>query len=79
MAKQQSRYILPLNAGFFSLFPRQALLEHNAVVYIAARNREKVEAAINELKAETGKEALFMKVDLGDLSSIKIGVEDFIK
>ncbi|KAG6823031.1 hypothetical protein H0H92_011664 [Tricholoma furcatifolium] len=56
----------------------KALLAHNAKVYIAARNKEKTEAAIEDLRATTGKEAIFLKVDLADLPSIKAGAEEFL-
>ncbi|KAF8193003.1 hypothetical protein BJ912DRAFT_961714 [Pholiota molesta] len=49
----------------------KALLARNAKVYIAARNPDKVDKTIKELAKETGKEALFLKVDLSDLKSIK--------
>ncbi|KAF9475748.1 NAD(P)-binding protein [Pholiota conissans] len=55
----------------------KALLAHNAKVYIAARNPEKVAEAIKDLEKETGKEALFLKVDLSDLKSIKAAAEEF--
>ncbi|KAF9072376.1 NAD(P)-binding protein [Rhodocollybia butyracea] len=55
------------------------LLKHNAKVYMAVRSREKAEAAIKDLKKETGKEAIFLKLDLGDLTTIKASVEDFLK
>ncbi|KAF9039407.1 hypothetical protein BDP27DRAFT_1244880, partial [Rhodocollybia butyracea] len=48
------------------------LLKHNAKVYMAVRSREKAEAAIKDLKKETGKEAIFLKLDLGDLTTIKL-------
>ncbi|GBE85822.1 NAD-P-binding protein [Sparassis latifolia] len=53
------------------------LLLHNAKVYIAGRSQERVEAAIEELKTETGKEALFLHMDLANLTSIKLAVEEF--
>lgn len=55
----------------------KALLAHNAKVYIAARSKEKVDSAIKDLKEQTGKEALFLKLDLGDLPSIKAAVQEF--
>ncbi|KAF8956997.1 hypothetical protein BDZ97DRAFT_1955212 [Flammula alnicola] len=55
----------------------KALLAHNAKVYIAARNPDKVAAAIADLKKETDKEALFLKVDLADLKSVKAAAEEF--
>ncbi|KAG5652885.1 hypothetical protein H0H81_003248 [Sphagnurus paluster] len=57
----------------------QALLAQNAKVYIAGRSQEKVEAAIKDLKEQTGNEAIFLKVDLADLRSVKAGAEEFLK
>ena len=57
----------------------QALLAHNAKVYIAVRNEEKAKSAITELKEQTGKEAIFLKLDLADLKSIKSSAEEFIR
>lgn len=57
----------------------QALLAHNAKVYIAARNQEKSELAIQDLKHETGKEAIFLKLDLSDLKSVKAAAEEFLR
>ena len=47
-------------------------------MYIAARSQPKAEEAIKELKTETGKEALFLKIDLGDLKSVKRAAEEFL-
>ncbi|KAF8218449.1 hypothetical protein L208DRAFT_1351324, partial [Tricholoma matsutake] len=49
----------------------QALLQHNAVVYIATRNQDKSMAVIEELKTLAGKEAKLLQLDLSDLKSIK--------
>lgn len=57
----------------------QALLAHNAKVYIAARNKQKIEAAIKDLQAETGKEAIALHLDLADLKSVKAAVEQFLR
>ncbi|KAG6891648.1 hypothetical protein C0992_012697 [Termitomyces sp. T32_za158] len=57
----------------------EALLAHNAKVYIAARNKEKTQEAIKDLKEATGKEAFFLQVDLADLPSIKAGAEEFLR
>ncbi|KAJ6619837.1 NAD-P-binding protein [Mycena sp. CBHHK59/15] len=57
----------------------KALLEHNAVVYIASRNKAKAEIAIQELKESTGKDALFLRLDLEDLHSIRQAVENFLQ
>lgn len=56
----------------------KALLNHNARVYVAARSEEKANATINELKQSTGKEALFLKLDLADLPGVKRAVEEFL-
>ncbi|OAX40438.1 NAD(P)-binding protein [Rhizopogon vinicolor AM-OR11-026] len=56
----------------------KALLVHNAKVYVAARSQEKVEAAIRDLKNSTGKEAIFLKLDLGDLKSVKAAAEEYL-
>lgn len=59
------------------LWTLKALLHHNAKVYIAARNEDASRKAIEELKSETDKEAIFLKLDLGDLKSIKAAVAEF--
>ncbi len=58
---------------------RQALLAHNAKVYIAARNEEKTRAAIQDLKAATGKEAYYLHLDLADLKAIKQAATEFLR
>lgn len=50
---------------------------HNAKVYIAARNVEKSQAAIKELRESTGREAIFLKLDLSDLKAVKAAAEEF--
>ncbi|KAF5337980.1 hypothetical protein D9758_014328 [Tetrapyrgos nigripes] len=55
----------------------KALLEHNAKVYLAARSRAKAEAAIEELRKETGREAIWLQLDLADLLSIKAAAAEF--
>jgi NAD(P)-dependent dehydrogenase (short-subunit alcohol dehydrogenase family) len=57
----------------------QALLTHNAKVYIAARNEVKAKYAIAELKEQTGKKAIFLKLDLADLKSVKSAAEEFMR
>jgi retinol dehydrogenase 12 len=64
-------------AGFLTTL--KALLEHNAKVYIAARNSEKAEAAIKDLKSQTGREAHFLRLDLADLYSVRAAAEEFTK
>ncbi|KJA23089.1 hypothetical protein HYPSUDRAFT_40211 [Hypholoma sublateritium FD-334 SS-4] len=55
----------------------KALLAHNAKVYIATYNEEKSAKVISDLKAETGKEAIFLKLDLSDFKSIKAAADEF--
>ncbi|CAK5269904.1 unnamed protein product [Mycena citricolor] len=56
----------------------KALLNHGAKVYMAARSEDKAKAAIEELKASTGKAAIFLQLDLSDLPSIKRAAEEFL-
>jgi retinol dehydrogenase 12 len=56
----------------------RALLSHNAKVYIAARSAEKTKTAIADLKAETGKEALFLELDLSSLGSVRRAANEFL-
>ncbi|KAF9479833.1 NAD(P)-binding protein [Pholiota conissans] len=56
----------------------RALLVHNAKVYIACRHPEKAAQTIKDLKKDTEKEALFLKLDLGNLKSVKVAAEEFI-
>jgi short-subunit dehydrogenase len=46
-------------------------------VYIGARSQKKAEEAIKRLKELTGKEAIFLKLDLGDLKAVKSAAEEF--
>ena len=57
----------------------QALLEHNAIVYIACRSQGKADLAIEELEKQTGKKAIFLKLDLADLHSVKAAAEEFLR
>ncbi|KAL1750858.1 hypothetical protein FB107DRAFT_279223 [Schizophyllum commune] len=54
----------------------KALLEHNAKVYIGARSPSRAEEAIADLKNATGKQALFLKIDLGSLKSVEAAAEE---
>ncbi|KAJ7654397.1 hypothetical protein DFH06DRAFT_1202270 [Mycena polygramma] len=56
----------------------RVLLNKNSKVYMAARSQSKAEAAIKELKEQTGKDALFLKLDLGDLKTIKVSAAEFL-
>lgn len=57
---------------------QQALLEHNAKVYLAARSRERAEVAIASLRQVTGKEAIFLELDLASLASVKKAADEFL-
>lgn len=56
----------------------QALLNKNAKVYMGARSEAKANEAIENLKAETGHEAIFLQLDLADLKSVRRAAEEFI-
>ncbi|KZV62250.1 NAD-P-binding protein [Peniophora sp. CONT] len=56
----------------------KALLQHDAKVYLAARSRERASKAIEELKADTGKEAIFLQLDLSDLASVRKSAGEFL-
>jgi len=45
---------------------------------MASRSKSKAEVAIQELKASTGKEAIFLELDLGNLSGVKKSAEEFL-
>ena len=53
------------------------LLLKGCTVWLAARSKSKGEEAIAELKKETGKEALFLSLDLSDLKAVKESAEKF--
>ncbi len=56
----------------------QVLLSKNARVYIAARDENRAQKTIDELKEATGKQCVFfLKLDLADLPSTKATVEEF--
>jgi len=54
----------------------KALLTHNCKVYISGRDQSKAGKTITALKSETGKDAHFIKMDLGNLQSIKAAAEE---
>ncbi|KAI0319443.1 NAD-P-binding protein [Amylostereum chailletii] len=56
----------------------KALLSKGATVYIASRSAEKSNAAIAELKKETGSsDAHFLQLDLADLQSVKKAAQEY--
>lgn len=44
---------------------------------MASRSRERAEAAIVKLNSETGKEAIFLELDLSSLASVRKAAEEF--
>ncbi|VDC04241.1 unnamed protein product [Peniophora sp. CBMAI 1063] len=56
----------------------KALLAHNAKVYMAARSSEKAHSAIEDLRQATGREAIFLALDLSDLVSVKRAAEEYL-
>ncbi|CCO31032.1 putative oxidoreductase C736,13 OS=Schizosaccharomyces pombe (strain 972 / ATCC 24843) GN=SPCC736.13 PE=3 SV=1 [Rhizoctonia solani AG-1 IB] len=56
----------------------KALLNKNAKVYLAARNKSRAHDAIEWLKAETnGREPIFLELDLSSLDSVRKAAEQF--
>ncbi|KAJ7636806.1 hypothetical protein FB45DRAFT_864794 [Roridomyces roridus] len=66
------------NAGI-GYYTVKELLSKNAKVYLAARSAEKAAVAIKSLEAETGKTAIFLQLDLGDLKSVRVAANTFLK
>jgi len=56
----------------------QALLYHNATVYIASSDIPKAEHTIIELRKETGKCPIFLHLDLGDRGSCESAAQLFL-
>ncbi|KAH9046336.1 NAD(P)-binding protein [Lactarius deliciosus] len=65
------------NAGVGKETVKQ-LLVHNAKVYLAARSAQKANDAIIELKNETGKQAIFLQLDLSDIPAIRKSAQEFL-
>lgn len=55
------------------------LLRKNAKVYLAARSESKAQTALDELEKETGKKAIFQKLDLSDLDATKKSAQEFLE
>ncbi|KAF9783414.1 NAD(P)-binding protein [Thelephora terrestris] len=66
------------NSGVGKETCKQLLLK-NAKVYLATRSESKAQAALEELEKETGKKALFHKLDLGDLDATKKSAKEFLE
>ncbi|KAL0961446.1 hypothetical protein HGRIS_006391 [Hohenbuehelia grisea] len=56
----------------------KALLIHNAKVYMANRSEAKTAPIIQKLKEETGKEAIFLKLDLSNLRQVKQAAAEYL-
>ena len=67
----------PRNA-FADVKGLQALLSHNKV-YVAARDKDKAEADLKQLKKNTGKDGIFLKLNLSDLKVVKAAAEEFLR
>jgi NAD(P)-dependent dehydrogenase (short-subunit alcohol dehydrogenase family) len=66
------------NAGIGKETCKQLLLK-NAKVYLAARSESKAQVALEELEKETGKKAIFHKLDLSDLDAVKKSAQEFLE
>jgi len=53
------------------------LLKKNAKVYMASRTKSRADQAIADLKAQTGKEAIFLELNLGNLDAITRAANEF--
>ena len=60
------------------LIESQRLLANNAKVYLAARSAQKANEAITELQEETGKQAIFLQLDLSDIPSVRRSAQEFL-
>lgn len=65
------------NTGIGFETVKQLLLK-NSKVYLAARDETKAMDAIAKLKDETGHDAIFLKMDLADLDSVKAAANEFL-
>lgn len=46
---------------------------------MASRNKDRAESAIRELQIDTGKEAIFLELDLSNLASVRKSAEEFLQ
>lgn len=66
------------NSGIGYETTKQHLLK-GARVYLAARSESKAQAAIARLEVETGKRAIWLELDLSDLTSVKRAAKTFLE
>ncbi|KAH9942254.1 NAD(P)-binding protein [Epithele typhae] len=57
----------------------RALLSRGAKVYLAARSESKAFAAIQDLRKLTGRDAIFLHLDLADLASVKAAAHHVLR
>ena len=84
LVKRQPRYsshdpFVTWSREFIHRERAQVLLVKNAKVYIATRSEERAKAAIDDLKQTTGKEAIWLKLDLSSLKSVKAAANEFLE
>ncbi|KAJ6465679.1 hypothetical protein DFH09DRAFT_1346245 [Mycena vulgaris] len=53
------------------------LLKKNGKVYMTSRSRQRTKAAIADLEQETGRQAIFLQLDLADLHSVKAAAAEY--
>ena len=46
---------------------------------MASRSKERADAAIKELQQQTGKEAIFLELELSNLASVRKAAEEFMR
>ncbi|KZT71966.1 NAD(P)-binding protein [Daedalea quercina L-15889] len=56
----------------------KVLLSHNAKVYMASRDEKRARVAISELRDQTGKEAIYLELNLANFASIRKTAVDFL-
>ncbi|KAH8077728.1 NAD-P-binding protein [Cristinia sonorae] len=56
----------------------EPLLRRNAKVYMATRTKSRAEEAIRELRERTGKDAIFLELDLSSLESVQKAAHTFL-
>ncbi|KIO27009.1 hypothetical protein M407DRAFT_73757 [Tulasnella calospora MUT 4182] len=55
----------------------KVLVSKNATVYLAARNKNRADQTLAKIKGETGKEPIFLELDLASLASVTRAANDF--
>ena len=78
LERKQSRCGRWIVGVFNGAHKTQQLLAHNAKVYLAARDAQKADEAIAELMNETGKEAIFLQLDLSDILAVRRSAQEFL-